>query len=320
MTELPSIKESAEDYEAIERAIKHLFRVNVYYPILRALGMRAAVQNSGSSKLIEAIRSGRITFSQGVFSGRLSASVSKELKDLGAKFKDGTFRITVSNLPIEIRNVISSSESRFLDKIKRIDKILSDVSPEELAGKLHIETHFDKALYKVESTFQKSVKKIAIAPELSISARERIASEWQDNIRLHISDFTKAETDALRTKIKENVFKGDRYGQMVKTIEGSYGVSSNKAKFLARQETALLMAKYKQTRYEAAGVNWYRWVCIKDAKTRPAHAALNGKIFRWDSPPVVDAMGDRKNPQQDYNCRCSARPMVGYNPAINAVD
>jgi SPP1 gp7 family putative phage head morphogenesis protein len=95
-------------------------------------------------------------------------------------------------------------------------------------------------------------------------------------------------------------------------------VSANKAKFLARQETSLMTTKLKETRYREAGVNEYKWKTVAGSKlhpVRPSHKILEGRIFRWDDPPITTPPGEavrRNNPGQDYNCRCFAQPIVRF--------
>jgi SPP1 gp7 family putative phage head morphogenesis protein len=52
----------------------------------------------------------------------------------------------------------------------------------------------------------------------------------------------------------------------------------------------------------------YIWRTQGDGKVRASHAANNGKIFMWDSPPSTG------NPGDDYGCRCRAEP---YDPKVS---
>ena len=87
------------------------------------------------------------------------------------------------------------------------------------------------------------------------------------------------------------------------------------------------MAKYKETKYVAAGVPEYRWGCVKmphqsspqaiykPGDVRYSHGILEGKIFSWNNPPITTPPGEperRNNPGQDYNCRCFAIPIVRF--------
>lgn len=326
IVELKAIKESTEDYDTVERRIKALLKKEIYYPLLRELKMGSSTLKNAkdSSALIDAIRSGQITFYRGTFSGKFSSAISRELKSLGASWdrKNKTFKINQGSLPLDVRIAASSSEFQFTKKLDAIDKKLAEISPAELAEKLKVSDAFDRTLWKVEKDFQASVKGITVAPQLTAKEGKRISAEWQTNMQLYIKDFTEKEIATLRKDMKESAFTGNRYGSMVKTIQESYGVSANKAKFLARQETSLLMAKYKQVRYQESGIDEYYWYHVAGSSkhpVRPIHKALgdamdNGKkkIYRFSQPPIVDKEGNRKNPGQDYNCRCTARPIVRF--------
>jgi hypothetical protein len=47
----------------------------------------------------------------------------------------------------------------------------------------------------------------------------------------------------------------------------------------------------------------YIWRTVRDAHVRPAHAAREGKVFRWSNPPQGG------NPGEAPNCRCWAEPL-----------
>jgi SPP1 gp7 family putative phage head morphogenesis protein len=316
--ELPPIKETTDDYERLEATVRELWKKNLYLPLLKLLGLPSNTLKNARYDLAEALRSGRITYYRGQFSGRFSSATSRELQGLGARWdrRTGTYRLPQTSLPQELRAVIAASERQFRAKIAGIDKALTQILPEEIADKLHATKIFDASLWKVQKEFEANVKNITVAPKLTDAQRTRIAGEWNNNMKLWIKDWTAEEIQKLRGEMQKTIMAGNRYESAVKTIQKSYGVSERKAKFLARQETGLLMAKFKETRYSDAGIMEYKWGCVAGSANhpvRPWHKALEGKIFRWDDPPVTTKPGDavrRNNPGEDYNCRCFARPIV----------
>lgn len=64
-------------------------------------------------------------------------------------------------------------------------------------------------------------------------------------------------------------------------------------------QSAFMGARYKAMRAAVATHPYWMYVAVMDASTRPSHAALNGKVFRWDDP-----IWESIYPPNDYNCRC----------------
>ena len=327
---LKPIRESTADYEAIEAKIVQLFRREIYLPILRKLKgpISSRVLNAKENPLVKSIRTGRVQFVRGQFLGKFNASISKELKALGARFdrKSGGWRLPTEELPPDVLRAIEASRAEFEKKISEVDQTLSKILPEEIAGRLDVYRNFDGTLKKVDKEFMRTIYGLTVAPKLTDEQRGRIAEEWQSNLRIFIKQFSEKEIFDLRKYMQQSVFAGNRYETAIKTIEKSYDVSFNKAKFLARQETGLLMAKFKEVRYQDAGVKKYKWTCVTGTSThpvRPEHKALDGKIFSWDHPRELDKdgrvnpsgahkPGDNKNPGEDFNCRCYAKPIVEF--------
>lgn len=324
--EIKPIYETKSDWDDLEALLMEMFRKEIYLPALKQLGLSSNVLKNSRNDLVDAILSGRVEFYRGSFKGRFNATISKELKRLGAQWdrKQGSWKIPQSSLPVEIKNAISQSESKFKQALSRIDRLLADFLPEKFTDKIKMEKIFDRTLYRVNEEFKQSVKQITIPPQLSKDQRTEIAKDWTNNMDLFVRDFTQKETKELRTQIQKSVYTGNRYETAAKLIEKSYGVSQNKAKFLARQETSLMMAKFKEVRYKQAGSKSYKWRCVHNPKqkspnakyipgeVRYYHGVLDGKEFSWDDPPIVNSKGDRKHPGQDYNCRCVAVAIIKF--------
>lgn len=315
--ELPGIPETVADYEEIEAEILDLFRREIYLPLIKLIGQPAKTLKNSLEDLVSAVSAGRITFYRGHFRGRFSAGLSRELKRLGAEWdrKQGTWKIPLIQLPRDLQTAIGASEDRMKRVNARVISRLEEISPEDLADKFTGQKLFDTVLWKVDKKFEAQVAKIALVPKLTAEARAKIAQEYTQNMRLYIKKWTEEEIVKLRERVEKTATAGNRYESLIGTIQKSYGVSQNKAKFLARQETSLLMAKFKETRYREAGSEEYIWRCVAGSPNhpvRPFHKKLDGTRQRWDSPPIIDKNGNRKHPGEDYGCRCTARPVVKF--------
>ena len=89
------------------------------------------------------------------------------------------------------------------------------------------------------------------------------------------------------------------------------GVSRSRANLIARTESTRAATTLLQARSEWIGSEEYIWRTSEDADVRPDHRILDGKAFRWDSPPIADRRtGARAHPGCIYNCRCVAGPII----------
>jgi SPP1 gp7 family putative phage head morphogenesis protein len=221
---------------------------------------------------------------------------------------------------LEIRSAISASAVRFQEKIAAIDKKLREILPEEITGKIKVGHIFDRAIGKIDRDFKKTTQSITVPPILTDERRRRMVDEYQLDLDRWINDFLVEEIVDLREKIQKSVFTGNRYESAIKTIQKSYSVSANKAKFLARQETNLAITKFKEVRYQEVGIEEYFWRCVVGSPAhpvRPMHKALgdrsrSGETFKWNDPPITNLAGQRNIPGQDFNCRCVAVPVVKF--------
>lgn len=317
---LAPIRETTEEFSKLEKEIIRAFRVKLFDPMLKVLGVgdRRLTNAKSDTGVKRAIETGRITFNQGEFSGKFSAAISRELKQLGATWdrKSATWRIPASLLPQEIRAAIAVSKAAWERKLNQLDAQFRQNLPAEIAEKVDSKPLFDSSLWKIDRKVDNSLESIAVLPELTPERRSKIAEEWRNNLDLWITNFAQEEIPKLRDEIQQHVMKGGRYEDVIQSLQKSFGITQRKARFLARQETGLLMAKFKETRYAEAGIHEYRWTCVAGSAkhpVRPSHKILDGKIFRFDDPPITTAPGEpvrRNNPGEDFNCRCSARPIV----------
>lgn len=296
--------------EIIKEIDFHLYDL-IYRPLLELLEEETGLEVKWNTKkgLIEALHGGKIQYREGYFIGQFSASISKTLREIGGTWDKNrkAFKLNLDALPIEIKAAISASKVKSERIAKQLELELNRI--EEANEKIDsyqipIVPHVKKILEDLDVQFQKvTPKDLVIEPQLGGGIAERLQDQYSKNLNYYIKGWRKDAIYRLREKMEENVFSGFRAKRMLDTIQSEYGVTKNKAKFLARQETSLLLSKYRQDRYEKIGIEKYQWSTSHDARVRHRHKELDGKIFSWKEPPVVDWTTQRRaHPGEDFNC------------------
>ena len=233
--ELSPVRNNPEHYDDIEAFLTEFFKREIYIPLIADLGLDPDKVFNAQDAVITAIRKGTITFEKGRFTGRFSASISKDLRKLGAKWRAGAWHIHLSKLPMDVQTAIRASETRFQSVLDRIDKKLSQIQPDELADKMPLADMFDATLFSYEKDVNKTLKSLSVKATLSEAERRKIAEQYSDSLKIPIRDFTRKETTNLRDRISRSTFKGNRYEDLIKEIvdwvntEGqNYGIQMRK--------------------------------------------------------------------------------------------
>lgn len=314
-------------YLAIEAEIRRIFDELIYKPLLAVV--RAPMREIKNSKaaLLSAITRGDIWYEDGQFKGKFNASTSGAIIRLGGKFntKAKTYSLANDKVPIELKIAQTHANARYEQMRSKILEVLANIDIDQPQLGARIKDEYERTITRMDDDFKKTlpnkeparvdnpssaISRLIVEAKLTDDQKRIIAEDWGNNLDLYIKKFTQDNILKLRQDIQPHVMAGGRAEGLIKVIKDNYGVSTRKAKFLARQETALLMAKFQETRYKDIGIQKYRWSSAHDARVRHDHNLLNGKIFRFDSPPVSNRKtGARNNPGQDFNCRCVAIPV-----------
>ncbi len=110
--------------------------------------------------------------------------------------------------------------------------------------------------------------------------------------------------------VERGVIEGRRFTDIIPLIRQGGEVSKSRAELIARTETGRVISNLLQARAEQIDSTSYVWRTMRDAAVRPSHRALEGEVFRWDSPPVCDPPNHRAHPGAIWNCRCYAEPII----------
>lgn len=158
-----------------------------------------------------------------------------------------------------------------------------------------------------------------MAKEMSRSLREEITGAptgrvLQELLAEQVDLITSIPREAGQ-RVHELTLKGledsTRASEIAKEIMRSGEVAKSRAMLIARTEVSRTATSLTQARAQFVGSDSYIWRTSSDSDVRADHRKLNGKVFRWDDPPVVDdRSGMRAHPGCSPNCRCYAEPII----------
>jgi SPP1 gp7 family putative phage head morphogenesis protein len=113
----------------------------------------------------------------------------------------------------------------------------------------------------------------------------------------------------VRETIQRAYREGLRVEVLAQELRDRYHVSNSRAELIARDQILKANSSINRHRQKSAGVTQYIWETAGDERVRETHAALDGSIQSWDTPPEV-APGRYEHPGGDYQCRCVAIPVI----------
>lgn len=298
--------------DPIYKDLEYYFYKFYWEEILQALEDPYFLMNSNDA-LISAIRKGTIQYSNGVFTGSFNMKTSAEL-DKFAKY-DGRAKVWRGFPPPAVSAAASVANNKAKALNEKISRLIDDIPRRVSEAVESLKYSIDAPLFAMNKQADEDLESLGIRIEVTPELSRRIKEDYTNNLNLEIKNWTPEETARLRDMVERNVLSGYNRGELIEMISSEYEVSMNKARFLARNETSLLMATVRDERYQNAGIRQYRWSATGgkagDGRTRDLHRELHGKIFSYTSPPVIDERtGERGNPGQTYNCRCTAIPII----------
>lgn len=121
------------------------------------------------------------------------------------------------------------------------------------------------------------------------------------------------------SKIQQDVWASVRAGgdmaSLSTKLQRSYGIETERAALIARDQNAKAKAVIETTRRQELGIRKAIWQHSSAGKVpRPTHVAMNGKTFELEKGMYDEDEKEYVFPGQLINCRCTSRAIVaGYN-------
>jgi SPP1 gp7 family putative phage head morphogenesis protein len=302
------LKYSSDLEKILSRDIFHL----IYKPLIDLLSPETR-SNAKQSPLIQAFLSRVIHYNEGYVYGKFNASISRALRDAGGTFNNTkkAFKVDLARFTPDVRDAIAQgnmAEQQAIDRVlKKAEELKSQTIIVPAADELSRDT-----LNDLHKQFEKlTPEDLQIPVEMNEAMEEQVRREYTEAIHLNINNLSQEMTERLRYRVEQAVGQGMRADKLKEVLVAEFGIAKNRAKFIARQDTSLFVAAYRVARYEDAGLELWQWSSSNDSHVRPLHRELNGQIFSFSSPPIIDERtGERGFPGQAFGCRCVMLPCV----------
>jgi hypothetical protein len=331
------VRPTEKYYKQIQEELARYFYDLYWRDILKEVEKADKLYNA-RNVLLEAIRSGKVHYENGVFTGEFNISLSREL----SKFAEYNSRKKIwTGIPpsnISAAAMVANERGRAL--AERINKLISEIPGKVEAAISDLKYSIDTPLFMASDQAGKDLKSLGIRIDMTPELSDRLIREYTGNMDLNIKNWTDEQVVRLRQMIEKNTLSGYNKMELQKLIMAEYGVTMNKSRFLARNETMLFVSSVARERYGEAGVRYYIWSTSHDnrvvgtpgglypepTKGHGNHYNLNGKVCRLDDPSVfADSIEAAKkgrwkskssigttdsHPGQDYQCRCTMKPII----------
>ena len=297
---------------------------NWYYkPILDILKPNYVVNDNNT--LVEALKSGAIYYQNGGFyskTGRFSNRIALELEKIGARYsKYGRcYRLVKDKLSTNLLWAIETANAEIFTKVTAIKKVM-DVTLGELDNiikNLKLADIAEEMILNLEKRVNENLKanKIeVIAPKMTDFRAREFAKNYTENLEFYIKKWQPEEITKMRDVVGQMAIDGESRLTIEQYIQNQFKVSQRKAKFLARNESSIAVTEYLSAKYQEEGFTEFKWITNMDGRERKLHRELNGKIFRFDNPPIIyvdekRGIVQRGLPAETYNCRCTFVPIL----------
>ena len=276
-----------------------------------------ASKSSNIALILKEIKRGNVSIdkSGNVKIKQKSVKISKALKELGGTWgiKKKIFKIDSKQYPdiIQAQAVKSDQVKRNLE---RLDEYLiakeQDIQskPMFVLPDEKVDVLIKDVIENVKVAIPERAQSFAIIKRVDSEVIKQFKDEYLQTTALPINNMKQRAIDRLRKKLLPLVMEeGYTHHNLSEYIQKEFGETKRHADFVARQETKLIKSKIIKDRATNTGHTKYIWQTAGDIRVRDTHRILNGKVFDFSNPPIIDELGNRGNPGEDYQCRCIAR-------------
>lgn len=187
-----------------------------------------------------------------------------------------------------------SLAGRVVDRINQSSKRNLDASLRSLSGGLTIKT---------PKMPESMLSELQAATRTNISLIKSIQSQYHEKVFQAVMNNV-GNAESIKGAAEKLVSQTYHIGETV----------SERAAFIARDQTSKLTTATNASRMKSAGVTRFRWRHSGGSfDPRVLHLQYDGQEFDLNDPPVIDERsGEKGLPGQAINCRCYMVPVIDF--------
>ena len=174
------------------------------------------------------------------------------------------------------------------------------------------------------SNLERSLRSTSEDLKLNMKNTPAVQKEIERHIGYNVDLITRIPfefLDKVKKDVNDSLSTGNGLADLQPALEKRYGESKRHAQLAALDQTRKAYTAINSAKMRANGVTKFEWVHSGGSQEprpyhlhSPANGGLNGGIFDINDPPVIDKKtGERGLPGDDYNCRCTMRPIVTFD-------
>jgi hypothetical protein len=241
-------------HKELSKEIINVYMTAIYNPLLEAIEELDTKENAKQSPVVTALKNGTIRFWRSGFHGPMSAAISKDLKDNGARWVSGRWFMLEQQLPDEWRAAIKANKSLWQRLMTKIDEKFSTMldNTQDMVRNMSLETLGVKSMDRVSDQFKKTLRdSVSIKTDIASQGvadyvvdstkpiKKQLGRTFDEQTKKYSSDFAYEEIVKLRQDLSKLITDGAPRKDVREYINSRLKVGKNRARFIARQETAL---------------------------------------------------------------------------------
>ncbi len=324
-------------YKPIQQDIEQYLYAVMWEDIVALLD-KDVHSNARYTALIDAITKGRVVFKDGQFTGSFNMRISRELVQFATY--DKRRKLWTGNPPVNILTAAQRANAEGEALNAKLEALVRDIPARVEATIDKIIVDMAPVVKAVESETDKDLKRIGVSADVKTVISEKDMAKYRVERQISIKAFTDEQTAELLALIRKNTLEGYNRRTMIAKLQERYSITKNKASFLARQETSLLVSNIRNQRFSQSGIDVAIWSSSSDARVvgtpggkygKPTeghgnHYNMNGMYVKVSDPtvyaetledakagnwkPKSDIGGDSRHAGESYNCRCVYKPVL----------